>query len=384
MYPVSARFLSAVQKSHVMKTRVDIYDVGNNEIIASPQVIGGDVTIDNRRMVRRQCTIDLVDNDGTWVPRNSRSSTLLVFNREARIYRGVVFADGTEELVPLGVFSLTDVDITDTAEGVKITVTGSDRSLRVAEAKFTDHSFYIPDATAKETAIFNIIQSRYSAVIAQLPATGQVTKLLYPTLDQSSDPWKEATAIASSAGMDLYFDEVGTLRMRPIPGGSMVDGMWIPSAYSGKPVATYTADSNLVITQLQRKLSRTESYNGVIYTGEGTNLTLGVIGTAWDDDPSSPTYRKTYGEVPKFMSSPTILTVSEATVAARAELAKVIGATESLDWNQIVNPALDVYDVLEITRAKSGVALPFSIDAITIPLTPEGTMALVGKSRRFL
>lgn len=384
MYPVSDKFLAAFRKSHVMKTKVDIYDVANGKLIASPKVLDGSVTIDNRRAVRRQCTADFVDTDGTLVPTNPKSSTLLVFNREMRIYRGIVFSDGSEELVPLGVFSITDIDITDTALGVKVTVAGDDRSLRVAEAKFTDHSFWISDGTPKETAILNIIKSRYPAIISQLPATGQVTKLLYPTLDQSSDPWKEATAIATSAGMDLYFDAVGTLRMRPIPGGSIVNGVWVPSTILGTSLLTYTDGVDSVLTQLQRKLSRRDSYNGVIFTGEGTNLTIGVIGTAWDDDPSSPTYRRSYGEVPKYMSSPTVLTVGEATIAAQAELLKVIGASESVDWDQVVNPAHDVYDVVSIKRGASGVNSAFVIDALTIPFKPDATMSAIGRSRRFV
>lgn len=384
MYPVSDAFLSAVRRSHIAVTKVDIYDVANGKLIATPQVVGGEVTIDNRRAVRRQCTVELVDNDGSWVPVNPKSSTLLVFNREMRVYRGIQFADGTQELVPLGVFSITDVDIEDGKTGVRISVTGSDRSLVVMEAKFTDHSFWIASGTAKEDAIYNILKSRYPSIVCQFPQTGQVTGLLYPTLDKSSDPWKEASAIASSAGMDLYFDEKGTCRMRPIPGGAVLDGVWVPSATLGRAVATYADGADAVFTSLSRKLSRQDSYNGVIYTGEGTNLTLGVIGTAWDDDPSSPTYRKTYGEKPKYMSSPTVLTSAEALIAAKAELLKVIGASETVKWSQIVNPSHDAYDVVKVTRSASGIDSSFVIDTITIPFDPKSTMSAEGRSGRFV
>jgi len=99
-----------------------------------------------------------VDSDGTLVPTNNRSAVLLPYNREVKIYRGVQYQDGTEELVPLGVFQLTTVEVSDSPQGVKIAVQGSDRSLRVAKAKFTNHSFYIDDATPKETAIAQILK----------------------------------------------------------------------------------------------------------------------------------------------------------------------------------------------------------------------------------
>ncbi|MFZ4770640.1 MAG: DUF5047 domain-containing protein, partial [Ferruginibacter sp.] len=142
MYPVSNAFLSAVRQSHISKVKVEIYDVANNQIISTASPISGEVTIDNRRSIRRQCSLEFIDTDGTLVPLNNRSSVLLPYNRELRVYRGIQFPDGTEELVPLGVFILTTVDITDTAQGVKISVQGSDRSLRIMKAKFTDNSFY--------------------------------------------------------------------------------------------------------------------------------------------------------------------------------------------------------------------------------------------------
>jgi hypothetical protein len=372
MYPVTDTFLSSVRKSHISKVKVEIYDAATGTIISTASPISGEVTIDSRRSVRRQCSLEFADTDGTLVPTNKISSVLLPFNREVKIYRGVQYQDGTEELVPLGVFQLTTVEVADTAQGVRITVQGSDRSLRVAKAKFVNHDFYIDENTAKETAITQILKDRYPNVKTDFPATGQVTSLIYPSLDQSSDPWREALKIAESAAMDLYFDENGIARMRPIPDPDL-----------GKALVEYTDGEDSVLTQLGRNLSSDESYNHVVYTGEGTNLTIGVIGEAFDDNPSSPTFVTTYGSVPIFKSSPNILTVAEAEEAARAELKKVLGAAEKISWDQIVNPAHDVYDLVSIVRSDSGVNSILMLDAITIPLAPTATMNAIGRSRRF-
>lgn len=372
MYPVSDTFKETIRKSHVIKTKIEIYDMANGTILSTAQPISGQVTIDNRRSIRRMCSLEFVDKDGTLVPTNNRSSVLLPYNREVKIYRGVVYGDGTEEMIPLGVFIITGVEIADTAQGVRITVTGSDRSLRLIRAKFTNHEFYIDEGTPKETAIENMLRYRYPDIKVLFPATNQTTALLYPTLDQSSDPWREAQKIAESAGMDLYFDENGTCRMRPIPDPDL-----------GTPVMTYLDNEESVLTQLSRSLNTDETYNGVIFTGEGTNLSIGVIGEAWDENPASPTYRYTYGETPKFMSSPTVLTVGEAEEAAVAELRKVIGASEMITWDQLVNPAHDVYDLVKVTRTPSGVDATLMLDSITIPLEPTATMNAVGRSRRF-
>jgi hypothetical protein len=121
----------------------------------------------------------------------------------------------------------------------------------------------------------------------------------------------------------------------------------------------------------------------VIFTGEGTNLAIGIIGEAWDMNPASPTYRPTYGDQPVFRSSPTILTTEEAYAAAAAELRKVIGATEKIEWGQIVNPAHDVFDLVSIVRGPSKVNATLMLDALTIPLEPSQTMTAIARSRRF-
>lgn len=373
MFPVSDNFLSAIRKSHVAKVKVEVYDMANGKLLKTIQPIAGDVSIDSRRAIRRQCNLTFVDTDSTLIPTNKISSTLLPYNREIRIYRGIEFADGSEELVPLGVFIITSVDITDTAQGIQISVEGSDRSLRVQRAKFTSHEFYIDEGTTKEDAIKQILVDRYPSVQTIFPATGQTTAIIYPTLErESSDPWKEALKIAESAGMDLYFDENGIARLRPIPNPDL-----------GTALISYEDGNESVLTQLMRSLSTDETFNGVIYTGEGTNLSIGVIGEAWDENPASPTYRYTYGEVPLFKSSPTILTVGEATTAAEAELRKVIGASEKINWNQIVNPAHDVFDLVKIVRSESGIDAILMLDAVTIPLAPSDTMSAVGRTRRF-
>lgn len=372
MFPVSEEFKTLIRKSHISKVKVEIFDIANGTIISEASPISGEVTIDSRRATRRQCSLEFVDLDGTLVPKNNTSAILLPYNRELKVYRGVVFADGTEELVPLGVFLLTSVDISDAANGQRITVNGSDRSLRVQKAKFTNHDFFIDDGTPKETAIKNMLTDRFPSIKTNFPATNQTTPIIYPTLDQSSDPWRESTKIAESAGMDLFFDENGICRMRPIPDPD-----------TGASVETYQDDVDSVLIQLSRSLSTDETFNHVIYTGEGTNLSIGVIGEAFDNNPASPTYIHTFGSVPLFKSSPTILTVAEAEEAAQAELKKVIGASEKITWDSIVNPAHDVYDIVKIVRSPSGVDATLIIDAITIPLSPQQTMNAVGRTRRF-
>ena len=76
MYPVSADFKEAVRKSHSAIVKVEIYDTANGTILSTASPISGEVTIDNRRSIRRECTLEFVDTDGTLVPTNRISSVL--------------------------------------------------------------------------------------------------------------------------------------------------------------------------------------------------------------------------------------------------------------------------------------------------------------------
>lgn len=371
MYPVTSNFLTRIRGSHIATTKVEVWDTVSNALLKTIYPVSGQVTVDNRRDIRRQCEVTVVDIDGTLVPETG-FSILSPFNRELKVYRGIQYEDDTEELVPLGVFIITKVSIDDGQDGVKITLEGSDRSFRIAKRKWYTNDFWIDENTAKEDAIEQILLDRVPETEIDFIATNQVTTVLYPTLDQSSDPWKQALEIAKSAGVDLYFDVLGVARLRNIPDPD-----------TGVVDIEYLEGEEAVITQLKRELATDDSYNGVIFTGEGTNLTIGVIGIAWDDNPNSPTYRKTYGEVPMFKTSATVLTVEEAETAAVAELRKVIGAAEKIEWNQLVNPAQDVYDLVRVTRSPSKVDAVLVLDAVTIPLSPESTMTAVARSRRF-
>jgi hypothetical protein len=371
MYPVSSAFLTRIRGSHIAPVTVEVWDTNSNSLITNIYPISGQVSVDNRRDIRRQCELTVVDIDGTLVPANG-FATLSPFNRELRVHRGVRYDDGTEELVPLGVFIITKVKIDDGQDGVKITLEGSDRSLRIAKRKWYTNDFWIDEGTAKEDAIKQILLDRVPETQVDFIATNQTTTVLYPTLDQASDPWKQALDIAKSAGVDLYFDVNGVARLRNIPDPD-----------TGVVDIGYLDNEEAVVTTLSRELGTDDSFNGVIFTGEGTNLTIGVLGVAWDDNPNSPTYRNTYGEVPMFKSSATVLTVEEAETAAVAELRKVIGAAEKIEWSQLVNPAQDVYDLVKLVRAPSKVDATLVLDSVTIPLGADQTMSAVARSRRF-
>ena len=168
MYPASAAFKAAVVTDHVVIAKAEVWN--QDQKLATLAIDKGSVKIDVKSAVRRTCQVHLVTDRTTanLVPDND-FDTLSPFGNELRLYRGVQFADGSEEYVPLGVFLMTDIDITDNNEGVEITVSGEDRSLKISRNKWLE-PYQVVDGPL-EDAIEALLQDRYDDVQTNFPTT---------------------------------------------------------------------------------------------------------------------------------------------------------------------------------------------------------------------
>jgi hypothetical protein len=111
-----------------------------------------------------------------------------------------------------------------------------------------------------------------------------------------------------------------------------------------------------------------------VATGEGADTATPVRAVATDDGINSPTrWGGPFGRVPRFYSSPTITSESQAATAARSILAKESGLPYSVEFGTIANPALEPYDPI---RARyPGRTERHVIDRLTVPLTAAGAMS---------
>lgn len=417
MYPVSDAFKAAVRDSHQSIIKAEVW-VGD-QLITELDLVSGSVSVDSRRAVRRSCNVTIVDPSGrgyfalqpvyltysdvaggftqygdvdtdfpqyvdlvkplrfdetaeppTLVPA-SAGDTLSPFGNELRLYRGVRYVDGTEELVPLGVFVITTTEISDDGNELTISVSGDDRSVRISRARWT-RPYAIATGTNVATAIRAILQDRYPDVQTNFITTSATTSSLVLGLDTDNDPWQDALKIAEAAGLDLYFDGEGVARLAPLP-----------DVTSGAVVAEYDEGVDGVTLSITKSLSSEGTYNGVIATGEGSDVVLPVRGEAWDEDPISPTYRYgKFGEVPAFYSSPMITTEAQAVATATALLGKYLGADEAVQFGLVVNPAHDVGDVVRFTSAAIKVDRVLVLDSFTVPLSPTESMSAIARTTR--
>ena len=361
MYAASASFKSAIVADHVVVAKAEVWN--QDQKLITLEIDKGSVKVDAKSAVRRTCSVHLVTDRTTanLVP-DTGFDTLTPFGNELRLYRGVQYYDGTEEYVPLGVFIITDINIQDSNEGVDISVEGEDRSLKISRNKWLEP--YQVTSGSLEDAIEDLLKDRFDDVETNFPVTNVTINQVVLGAENENDPWKDAVELCELVGFDLFFDPNGIVVMRQFPS---LDGSVV--------VASYVEGENNTITSISRNISSKETFNGVIYILEGSDVPTPIRVEAWDEDTTSPTYRfGVFGEAPTFVTSNLLQTSDEALKAAYSLLNRFIGAQESIGWNALVDPSLDANDVVYIRNTGAKVDRVVIIDSLEIPLAPEDAM----------
>lgn len=370
---VSDRFVNELRQSHQIAVFVMVKGV-NQEEVRLP-VVDGNVTVDRTAATRRACSVRCVDPHGDLTPTEA-GSLLTPYGTEIRPFRGVVFPDGTEEVHPLGVFRIAKASIADTTGGSpEISIESFDFSRTVARDKFVE-----PHVIDEGTSIIQAIKEIVELTIpdAEYDLTGDEERATTSPLfyDAGADPWEAVTELAASLGSEIYFDTVGTVVIAP---PTDIDAL--PS-----PEFTYVEGQGCTMLDLDQVYSDEKAFNGVIVTGESPGDELPPArGEAWDEEPTSPTYRfSPYGEVPVFHSDNLIKTDEEAQDVAEQMLRGFLGVSTQLSLTSTVHPALEAGDVVEVRRARSHVSGLFAVDAFNVPLDKAGTQQLSVRQKRVI
>jgi len=416
MYAVTPEFLKEIRNTHNVSTRVEVRSEDRTILTLYP--INGAVTVDSRNLARRTVSLSIADDStrntfssvpvyntyadvkasfltytvlkssnsayavlrfisrydtilppADYVPETG-TSALTPYGNELHIWRGVTYDDGTVEEVPLGVFIITNVEVSDTDQGIVINLNGVDRSLKITRNRWT--APYVATAGNLVTVLSNILIDRHVDIQLDLPPVDlEINQLVFQT---GTDPWAGVVSVAEKSGYDLYFNATGVCTLQPFPDPS-----------TATPATIYAENKEAMLLGINRRISTEYTYNGVILSAEGTAMLEPYRAEAWDDDPNSPTYRYgNFGQVPIFLTSTLLTSLAIAQSSAQKILGRYTGASEEISWSQVVNPAHDVYDIIQVENSGARVNVILIIDSMSIPLSPTDSMSAKARAVRFL
>ena len=350
MYPVSARFLATLPQSHRVISRVQL--IRTDGMVIDLPHDGGSVQVDRGSVIRRNCTVTSADL--SLIPRTPADEQL-VYGARLRPWRGIDYGDGTQELVPLGVFRLDDVG-GDPTYG-PVTLTGKAIECIVQDDKFTVP--YRASGTVVTAITALILRSVPDASI--LPLISDVA--IGPrTWDVEADPWVAVQEIAAAAGAECYTNADGAFVIAALPDINTTAPVWSVAAGEGG-----------VYIKGTRGMSSAGVHNGMMARGENTEAgTAPVSYLATDDDPDSPTrWGGPFGRRPDFYTSSTLTTVGACQAAAELKLRAKKAPNARGDFSSLPNPALEPGDVLRVVHPGNLREL-HQAHSFTVPLAVGG------------
>lgn len=277
-----------------------------------------------------------------------------------------------------GQYSVDNLEVTESKEGVTLSAEVSDNSRTVSRARFWRPVLIgarTPYATAFHTLLDDILPRAEIQVGHTTARTGGLGWL------EQDDRLAAVNEMATAIGFRFDWNADGKGNVDIV---SDVD-------ISDDPVWTFIDGGNARIISADRMLTDERSYNGVVAMGEASGSDRPPIREeVWDTDPSSPTYfdpnnpaASVYGPVPFFYVSQLITTSRQARDAARARLPKVLGLVEVLKFRCLPHPGIVPGDPIRVERPRIGVSGTFIVSAVDLPWTGKGgAMTVVCRERR--
>jgi hypothetical protein len=365
-------FLAEIRRSHHVVSWVDVISpTGETKRLSAT---GGSVTEDATAEIRRRCSLSCYDATGDLTPK-SADDLLTPYGTEVRPYRGVKYADGRTEVMPLGVFRISQVDVDDSVGGSPdIKLEAFDRSRTVIRDKFIE-----PYTVAKDTNLITAIKAIIARTFpdAEYDAiTTTMTTSAPQVFDANTSPWEAVNTLAKSLGCEVYFDARGRVVIAPPPDIDALPG----------PDFEFNEGAGCTMTNIKSKFTDEPGFNGIVLVG----ASLGddkppVRAVVWDEEPTSPTYHLgPYGEVPDFVTDENVKTDAEATNAAKSLLQGYLGFSDQVLITCWPNPALTASSIVQVERERSGATGLYSVDQVTTPLAAHEAGSVTVRRKRLI
>lgn len=333
-------------------------------------VVAGVVTDDATSLIRR--SVELVIADPA-LSVTSVQDLLAPYGAELRITVGHSYPDGSYDMIPQGVFLITDTDTTTTgSEGAQgLRVVGEDRARYIVDATFPGPRRPVGNTVADE--IRTLVADAMPAINLGPMAdeTGDNTPMSQATYNDL-DRARNIVNLMKSINAELIFrvgDGAPVLRPEPELTAT-TPAVWLVNE---GPDGVKTAG--------QHGLSRGNLYNGILVVGERADGTEAASYFAIDNNSNSPTmWGGLFGQkpAPEFRS-PFLRTVGSCQQRGEKIIRSWSGQGWTLSVDSAPNYALQSGDCIQVQH-NDGKVRRHLISRVTIPLTVDTAQSIDTRS----
>lgn len=366
MWSVSTAFEQALRAPvHTITVRIDILDsdlniIDGGTLYPTLNVVDGSVDVDVTRANRRTFQMNLLNNEGLFSPGTDLGGLFYV-DRAVRIWRGIRYGDGAEEIVPVGTFLIDKADVTVERNMSIVTLSGQDFWKKFAKSQFT-----LPTTYAAGTGL--------NAVIADMALDAGVTRMsLDPLGDRPTNSktlnvsrhyevgdrrGEELVKLCEAYGLDVYFNPMGRL---------VTEDMRDPADQA--TVWAFRPSSDSLLAQLQASWDDDGLYNHVVVVGTGDeNVTY--RSERKDEDPTSPTNISRIGDRVYRYESGVLASQEAVDKASLTIFYKLRALTENVRLEAICNPSFEGNDVVRVTEGSySKLDQTYRLTQFNVPLS---------------
>lgn len=352
--PLSPNFGRRIRESGVRKTVADVYYDGL-PVATDLAVSDGSIRVELDGQIRRSGNVTIADL--RLVP--TLTQTLSPLGTEILIRQGVVYPNGNEELVPLGVFQLEVTEWSELDPAPKLQI--YDRAKVMSQSGISN--IVSRSGHAAQAVVIEFLEWFYPHLAPIDPEAmfgPEITNYKLPgghTFEQG-DYWSAIQELCRNMGGDLYFDVTGQPRCTPIQNLNS----------QRVPVETIDAGPTGVLVDATHSYSREDVYNAVSVIGAAQDEGRTPRAIAYNLDGTSPLrYGGPFGKVIQVITDTSLTTDAQCYNRARTELERFTGLGYSLDFSAIPNPALDVGDFVKFVYPDKSVEI-HQISTLSIPL----------------
>jgi len=356
--PVSDRFLAALRHSHALSVVAYLYAPDDLTTPIEVEVVGGQMDANAAARVLRQASLDVALAREDTELRSLLQS--MPFGGYCSIERGVRYATGETERVPLGFFRVDSVVWGELVGSATLQL--SDRFAQIQDEPLA--APFNPAGMHPSDAIVALVQAVFGSSIAYHIETTPASEPLMAGTVYDQERTQAISDLAQSISAETIFDAEGDFVIRP-------------NYQPHDPVWTIDAGEAGVLVKAETTLDRSSVRNGVSVRGQPDADQPPIYGLATFTDPTSPLrWGGPFGRVVLIAESTAVTTQAQADATARSLLNLRLAMSRTFAVESVPNPALEPEDVISIVFPDGHVEQQ-AIKETHVGLGTDGALALV-------